>query len=222
MHEGLPVSDDVSAAEFDHDQFLKPVLDNDALIFCLDSLPTTSQPGRDTTVQAMSTESDRTGKAGSSESLATDVQRKNEVLQSELETLTKQFENYRLAVQKTLDQRWGTNEPEADAKSPSSKDGAAGPKGSSDYYFESYSYNGAYVVFPRSDACRKTDIAPILDIHETMLKDAVRTDAYRDFIYGHKHLFAGKTVLDIGCGTGNYLTRNGYTYGKIGVLDSRL
>ena len=35
-----------------------------------------------------------------------------------------------------------------------------------------------------------------------MLKDTVRTDAYRDFIYNHKHLFAGKVVLDIGCGTG--------------------
>lgn len=35
-----------------------------------------------------------------------------------------------------------------------------------------------------------------------MLKDRVRTDAYRDFIYGNKHLFAGKVVLDIGCGTG--------------------
>lgn len=40
------------------------------------------------------------------------------------------------------------------------------------------------------------------EIHETMLKDAVRTDAYRDFIYGNKHIFKDKVVLDIGCGTG--------------------
>jgi protein arginine N-methyltransferase 3 len=35
-----------------------------------------------------------------------------------------------------------------------------------------------------------------------MLKDHVRTDAYRDFVYRNKHLFEGKVVLDIGCGTG--------------------
>jgi protein arginine N-methyltransferase 3 len=35
-----------------------------------------------------------------------------------------------------------------------------------------------------------------------MLKDTVRTDAYRDFIYNHKDLFSGKVVLDVGCGTG--------------------
>lgn len=35
-----------------------------------------------------------------------------------------------------------------------------------------------------------------------MLKDTARTDAYRDFIYNNKSLFAGKTVLDVGCGTG--------------------
>jgi len=35
-----------------------------------------------------------------------------------------------------------------------------------------------------------------------MLKDSVRTDAYRDFIYENKDLFSGKVVLDVGCGTG--------------------
>lgn len=35
-----------------------------------------------------------------------------------------------------------------------------------------------------------------------MLKDTVRTDAYRDFIYNNKHIFKDKIVLDIGCGTG--------------------
>jgi protein arginine N-methyltransferase 3 len=35
-----------------------------------------------------------------------------------------------------------------------------------------------------------------------MLKDQIRTDAYRDFIYNNKNLFMGKTVLDVGCGTG--------------------
>lgn len=38
-----------------------------------------------------------------------------------------------------------------------------------------------------------------------MLKDAVRTDAYRDFIYENKNMFKDKVVLDIGCGTGMYL-----------------
>lgn len=35
-----------------------------------------------------------------------------------------------------------------------------------------------------------------------MLKDTIRTDAYRDFIYGNKNLFQGKIILDVGCGTG--------------------
>lgn len=43
-----------------------------------------------------------------------------------------------------------------------------------DYYFRSY-------------AC--------LEIHEEMLKDRVRTDAYRDFIYDNKHVFEGKVDL---------------------------
>lgn len=54
-------------------------------------------------------------------------------------------------------------------------------KTSADYYFDSYSHFG---------------------IHEEMLKDSVRTRAYMNAITGNAHLFRGKTVLDIGCGTG--------------------
>jgi protein arginine N-methyltransferase 1 len=35
-----------------------------------------------------------------------------------------------------------------------------------------------------------------------MLRDKLRTNAYREAIYRNKHLFKGKTVLDVGCGTG--------------------
>jgi protein arginine N-methyltransferase 1 len=52
---------------------------------------------------------------------------------------------------------------------------------SKDYYFDSYSHFG---------------------IHEEMLKDQVRTRTYMNSIMHNKHLFKGKTVLDIGCGTG--------------------
>ena len=49
------------------------------------------------------------------------------------------------------------------------------------YYFNSYSHFG---------------------IHEEMLKDEVRTKAYRDALLKNSHLLKGKTVLDVGCGTG--------------------
>lgn len=52
---------------------------------------------------------------------------------------------------------------------------------SSDYYFDSYSHFG---------------------IHEEMLKDRVRTDAYRRAILDNEHLFKDKVVMDVGAGTG--------------------
>lgn len=52
---------------------------------------------------------------------------------------------------------------------------------SADYYFDSYSHFG---------------------IHEEMLKDEVRTRSYMKAIVNNRHLFDGKIVLDVGCGTG--------------------
>lgn len=48
-------------------------------------------------------------------------------------------------------------------------------------YFESYKGNG---------------------IHREMIEDRVRTESYRDFIEKNPDVFKGKTVLDVGCGTG--------------------
>lgn len=56
-----------------------------------------------------------------------------------------------------------------------------GDKTSADYYFDSYAHFG---------------------IHEEMLKDGVRTRSYMNAIMQNPFLFKGKTVLDIGCGTG--------------------
>eukprot|EP01069_Polyplicarium_translucidae_P009580 Polyplicarium_translucidae@DN3328_c2_g1_i17.p1 len=40
------------------------------------------------------------------------------------------------------------------------------------------------------------------DIHREMIGDRRRTLAYKEFILGHRGLFEGKVVLDVGCGTG--------------------
>ncbi|KAG5682665.1 hypothetical protein PVAND_012004 [Polypedilum vanderplanki] len=41
-----------------------------------------------------------------------------------------------------------------------------------------------------------------LDIHELMLKDKARNEAYKNAIFANKHLFQDKIVLDVGAGTG--------------------
>lgn len=48
-------------------------------------------------------------------------------------------------------------------------------------YFESYDYN---------------------EIHETMIKDHVRTASYAEWILNNKDLIKDKTIMDVGCGTG--------------------
>jgi len=60
-------------------------------------------------------------------------------------------------------------------------DGVGHDMTSRDYYADSYAHFG---------------------IHEEMLKDSVRTGSYRAAIVNNGHLFKGKTVLDVGCGTG--------------------
>ncbi|KAM5345581.1 hypothetical protein ACJ41O_011442 [Fusarium nematophilum] len=151
---GQSLPKDISEKDLDDEKYLRPVLENDALIFSLDEV-----------LEAAMGDSAGAPKDGSN------LASRNRELEEELEKVRSQFANYRLAVEQTLDQRWGDDTETAPAEK---KDDSA-------YYFESYAAH---------------------EIHETMLKDAVRTDAYRDFIYENKHIFKDKVVLDIGCGTG--------------------
>eukprot|EP00050_Salpingoeca_kvevrii_P003553 m.227347 g.227347 ORF g.227347 m.227347 type:complete len:558 (+) comp10849_c1_seq14:4415-6088(+) len=69
----------------------------------------------------------------------------------------------------------------ANSGSDSDSDDEEEGKRKLDGYFSSYSHFG---------------------IHEEMLKDRVRTESYRDFMYKNEALFKDKVVLDVGCGTG--------------------
>ncbi|KAI5209926.1 S-adenosyl-L-methionine-dependent methyltransferase [Aureobasidium subglaciale] len=150
---------DVSSKSlFEDDKFMQPVLEDDALLFSLDDvLDSEDAAGQNLPI----------GSSGD----------KTSELEAQLARLQEQFAEYKLTVEKTLDDRW--NEPAKEGEAGSSK--TKNENHQDPGYFDSYSYN---------------------DIHQTMLQDTVRTDAYRDFIYANKHLFAGKTVLDVGCGTG--------------------
>ncbi|RYO99338.1 hypothetical protein DL764_006839 [Monosporascus ibericus] len=177
VHEGLPVTEDISLADIDHEQYLKPVLDDDAVILGLFDLPEVTTAAADDAVAAKAAAEP----SGDNAALVDDLLKRNAELQEELARVTAKFDNYRVAVQQTLDQRWGEDADAGDEAAKGKGKEKEKAEDESKYYWDSYAG---------------------VEIHETMLKDMVRTDAYRDFIYNNKHLFKGKTVLDIGCGTG--------------------
>eukprot|EP00842_Homolaphlyctis_polyrhiza_P002317 jgi/Hompol1/3086/HPOL_003116-RA len=93
--------------------------------------------------------------------------------QSKLEKVTAAFQDYKEEIKKTF--------MSSEVEENETGHNKLGSDWEMDGYFNSYAYT---------------------EIHETMLKDAVRTDAYRNFIYNNKAYFKDKIVLDVGCGTG--------------------
>lgn len=119
IKDGKTLPTEISASDIEDERFMLPVLPDDALIMCLDDLPSS-----DDAVKGK-------GLEGTAEP----------TLQEQLEDVTRQFANYRLAVEQTLDKRWLAEDD--DASSTSSK--AAEPKeekDSSQSYWEGYANHG--------------------------------------------------------------------------------
>lgn len=138
MKDGKPLPDQITEADIQDDKFLMPVLPDDALIMCLDDLPSSSDV------------TDATGKAAegaSTTETAGDAGSKNASLQAQLDELNKQFANYRLAVEQTLDKRWHADDD--DSSSRSSASSKKEKKDESAYYWESYAHNGTLLACSR-------------------------------------------------------------------------
>lgn len=126
------MSENISTSEIESDQYLKPVLDDDAVIIGLFDLPDIVPEA--TPVQTQD------GTA------VDDLLKRNTELQEELQRITAQFERYRATVSETLDQRWGSVEA-AEAEAAAAKAAGKGPvpkkpEDTSKYYWESYAGNG--------------------------------------------------------------------------------
>ncbi|KAI5290654.1 hypothetical protein KEM54_000883 [Ascosphaera aggregata] len=104
--------------------------------------------------------------------------RRIQELEEEVCRVRGDFAEYKLMVKKAFDQEL---EKSSETVRPAEKPESSRYQEEESGYFKSYSYNS---------------------IHETMLKDSIRTDSYRDFVYDNKSLFKDKVVLDVGCGTG--------------------
>ncbi|GAA6033815.1 hypothetical protein JCM8097_000355 [Rhodosporidiobolus ruineniae] len=187
---------DRNAAFLDDDQYLKPVLEDDALLqLDFDSL-SLSGPSSAPAASSSSSAPALAPPVPSTSSLDPSASDLVEALRAQLADAEQANAQLRRIVSERLGGVMGLEEARKAAEGEEvpvegkgkGKEGEVKEDGEAvhkddDHYFESYQYN---------------------DIHEIMLKDAVRTNAYRDFIVhpANAHRFKGKVVLDVGCGTG--------------------
>lgn len=170
-----------SAALFEDELYMMPVLEDDALLYSLDDISGEKQSDSSVAAEGKGQETDK----------------RVLELQEELERLQGQFADYRSAVKRSMDKDLEKKEQGL----PESEEGESNKvRAEESNYFTSYAYNSMWnaAFIP----CNMNLANNTTAIHESMLKDSVRTDSYRDFIYNNKRLFKDKVVLDVGCGTG--------------------
>lgn len=157
---------------WEDDKYLQPVLADDALLFAFEELDEEQEQEQEQQKPFAPLPSIDLTKIQTSTELENQLLKLLVATQENTVNLEGQFEEYKAMVKKTFF--------DSIDKEDNEKNGAA-LIDQGNYYFNGYAHN---------------------DIHEQMLKDKARTEAYRDFVYENKDVFKDKIVLDVGCGTG--------------------
>ena len=155
--------------------YYKPVLEDDSMLMCIDEIQ--ELKSKNDTTQDMSTCNLEVGDMEEVETSSKSDSETINKLQSQIALLEE-----KLAGAKKVITSLANEDDESTSSSDNNKEKKKLPADNDSYYFNSYSNT---------------------TIHETMLRDTVRTSAYEKAILSNSEsLFRGKTVLDIGCGTG--------------------
>ena len=134
VQQGNEAPDLSSKDAFQEERFLKPFLEQDAVLYSLDDIVGPfDQPAPAAT----------NGIVGSS-SFEDTARNRIAELQEELRCLQKQFSAYRETVDQTLENRWNSEENgRADSRNASAQNGIKPvPRDDDTHYFSSYSSNG--------------------------------------------------------------------------------
>jgi len=203
----LPLTDALNRSElkflFDgSESYLKPHREEDPLLF---SLPSHSNGSDDDDEDGGEEEKKTDDKAVDDASAASSsaaapsiasVLRENQQLRNELESMQEAMVTMQATLQRVAFEEEERKSP-ADASASSSSSSSIAPAASSSSSSECVgSFAPAHIDRDYFGGYSTRNI------HELMLRDRVRTEAYRDFIYGNPQLFKDKIVLDVGCGTG--------------------
>lgn len=135
VHQGNEAPDLSSREAFQEERYLKPFLEQDALLYSLDDIVGPFDQAAPAAINGV------TGDSSPEEDTA-----RNRIaeLQDELRRLQKQFSAYRETVDQTLEKRWNNEENgPADSRNALAQNGIkAVPRDDDTHYFSSYSSNG--------------------------------------------------------------------------------
>ncbi|KAL7532662.1 hypothetical protein ACHAXR_004770 [Thalassiosira sp. AJA248-18] len=168
--------------------YYKPVLQDDALLMCIDEIQDLKRK-REAETQDGSSADLNTTKEEAVEAADTDSETVKR-LQEQISLLGEKLSRAKACIASLAkddevmsdDDNNSCSDDDNDTTSKKSKNKKKKSPDNDTYYFSSYSNTS---------------------IHETMLRDTIRTAAYEEAILSNSEsLFQGKTVLDIGCGTG--------------------